>query len=94
MLQIADLGSVPAAFIFPRAFIAPFEEAAPLLCPSCGVPGSGDPPRRHREDAGRPAKVVRGDARLFVPVPTLSSFSWAARSVFRMQGRERCTSVP
>lgn len=25
MLQLADLGSVPAAFIFPSAFIAPFE---------------------------------------------------------------------
>lgn len=44
MLQLADLGSVPVAFIFPRAFIALFEEAAPLLYLSCGVPGSGDPP--------------------------------------------------
>lgn len=49
VLQLADLGSVPVAFIFPSAFIAPFEGGPanklrglpPPPCPSCRVPGSG-----------------------------------------------------
>lgn len=46
MLQLEDSGSVPVAFIFPSAFIAPFEggpasKLRGLPCLSCGVAGSG-----------------------------------------------------
>lgn len=93
MLQLADLGSVPVAFIFPRAFIAPFEEAAPLLCPSCGVPAPGIP-RGRREDGDRPLTAVRDHAACLSPSPLYSLYSEQLYLFFECSGREVCTSVP
>lgn len=77
MLQLADLGSVPVAFIFPSAFIAPFEGGPankllglpPPPCPSCGVPGSG----------GRRAGPGGGRLRLGGSVVEGSASSWGRR---------------
>lgn len=68
MLQLADLGSVPVAFIFPSAFMAPFEggptnklrDLPPPPCVSRGVPGSEDLLARRGEGRGRRQRLLPG----------------------------------
>lgn len=89
MLQLADLGSVPVAFIFPRAFIAPFEEAAPLLCPSCGVPGSGGPPGP--QGGGRESSERR--CRIVCPRPRFFPFTLSSSLCFPNAAAKSCAQV-
>lgn len=110
MLPLAGLGSVPVAFIFPSAFIAPFEggptdklRGLPLL-QGPGLRWSpvrgGGCDRRQRllpgpwGGEGCVLRGVRGDAGLSVPLPAFIPFLRPAGSVFRTQREGGMQGIP